>query len=128
MQICSNTCYLVFISYVYESDGKHRFDMWLELGNGLLKKNPNWSEGCCSYSPTVVAHNENESTFIIVDGSWNSSRDVCCSQSSANQCINIKNHKQEPEGIAQLLYIIVSSWEKNDPLGDLKFVDDVIWT
>lgn len=58
--------------------------------------------------PIVVAHNENETAFIIEAGSWNSSKDVSCSQSAANQCINIKNHKQEPGGNSQPLHIAVS--------------------
>lgn len=73
-----------------------------------------------------MAHNENETAFIIEAGSWNGSRDVSCSQSSANQSINIKNHKQEPEGNSQLLHIIVSLREKNNLRRDLRFDDDVL--
>lgn len=90
----------------------------IEAGE-LTKKNPNCSEECCSYSPTVVAHNENETAFIIEAGTWNGSRDGSCSHSSANQCINIKNHKQEPEGNSQLLHIVVSLRKKNYLWGHL---------
>lgn len=77
-----------------------------------------------SLAPTVVAHNE--TAFITEAGSWSGSKDVSCSQSSANQCINIKNHKQEPGGNSQLLHIIVSLREKNNPRGNLRFDDDVL--
>ena len=92
----------------------------------LKKRNPNCNEECCSYPPTVVAHNENETAFIIEAGCWNGSKDVSYSQSSANQCINIKNHKQEPGGNSQLLHIIVSLREKNNLQGNLRFCDDVL--
>lgn len=71
-----------------------------------------------------MAHNESETTFIIEAGSWSGSKDVSCSHSSANKCINIKNHQREPEGNSRLLHIIVSLREKNNLQGNLRFDDD----
>lgn len=79
-----------------------------------------------SYPPTVVAHNEKETAFIKEAGRWNGSKDVSGSQSSANQCVNIKNHKKKPEGNSQLLRVIVSLQKKNNLQGNLRFHDDVL--
>lgn len=74
-----------------------------------------------SYPPHVVAHNENETAFIMATGRWNDSKDVSASQSSANQCINIKNHEKKPEGNSRLLHVVVSLQNKSNLQGNMMF-------
>lgn len=89
-----------------ESDNKK----WTEFNQTSQTR----SEERCT--PTVG------SAFINQAQTWNRSRDVSISHSSLNQHINIKNHKQQPEGKSWLLNVVVSQQKTNDqrrilPLG-----------